>query len=92
MKITQRQFAWWFGIPVPTLRHWERRNRGPAGPALVLLHVIEDNPRAVRLAVIKARQKFPGSLGKLEPRLSYRHPPGFAEPRGRPKRLHLHGG
>jgi putative transcriptional regulator len=47
LRLTQRQFAGWFGFPVATLRHWERGNRKPAGTALVLLHMIRDNPRAV---------------------------------------------
>src|SRR4029077_17853754 len=44
MGFTQRQFAGWFGFSVATLRHWECGNRQPAGPALVLLTVIRENP------------------------------------------------
>ena len=47
LRYTQRQFAGYFGLSVATLRHRERGNRRPAGPALVLLHVIADNPRVV---------------------------------------------
>jgi hypothetical protein len=32
---------------VETLRHWERGDRKPRGAALVLLHVIARDPRAV---------------------------------------------
>src|SRR5262249_10037273 len=46
-KMTKAQFARCFGIPVETLRHWERGDRKPRGAALVLLHVIERDPRAV---------------------------------------------
>src|SRR5689334_10975869 len=53
MRLTQREFASRFGFPVTTLRHWERGTRKPAGTALVLLHVIRDNPRAVWQAVRK---------------------------------------
>ena len=43
----QEQFAARFGFSMATLRHWERGDRTPHGPALVLLNVIERNPAAV---------------------------------------------
>ena len=45
--MTQEQFAARFGFSTATLRHWERGDRSPRGPALVLLNVIEHNPQAV---------------------------------------------
>ena len=45
--MTQEQFAARFGFSTATLRHWERGDRTPRGPALVLLNVIEHNPNAV---------------------------------------------
>ena len=45
--MTQEQFAARFGFSTATLRHWERGDRNPHGPALVLLNVIERNPQAV---------------------------------------------
>ena len=36
-----------FGFALATLRHWERGERKPRGAALVLLHVLARNPRAV---------------------------------------------
>ena len=45
--MTQEQFAARFGFSTATLRHWERGDRSPHGPALVLLNVIEHNPQAV---------------------------------------------
>jgi len=45
--MTQQQFASRFGFSVATLRHWERGDRTPRGAALVLLNVIERNPKAV---------------------------------------------
>ncbi|MCK9513191.1 MAG: helix-turn-helix domain-containing protein [Pigmentiphaga sp.] len=45
--MTQEQFAARFGFSTATLRHWERGDRSPRGPALVLLNVIEHNPKAV---------------------------------------------
>src|SRR5713226_8333584 len=76
MKMTQRQFAGWFGFPVATLRHWERGNRKPSGTAFVLLNVIRDNPRVVLQAVRKARFRDPGSIAMIESRTSFRAPPG----------------
>ncbi|HXC41649.1 MAG TPA: helix-turn-helix domain-containing protein [Burkholderiales bacterium] len=49
--MTQEQFAARFGVSVATLRHWERGDRTPQGPALVLLNVIAHNPRAVMQAL-----------------------------------------
>lgn len=45
--MTQEQFAARFGFSTATLRHWERGDRKPQGPARVLLHVIEHNPQSV---------------------------------------------
>lgn len=45
--MTQEQFAASFGFSAATLRHWERGDRSPHGPALVLLNVIEHNPQVV---------------------------------------------
>lgn len=49
--LTQEEFAAKFGISLGTLRHWERGDRKPHGPALVLLRVIEKNDRAVLRAL-----------------------------------------
>lgn len=77
MRLTQREFAGWFGFPVATLRHWERGNRSPAGAALVLLNVIRENPRVVLQAVRKARIRDPQTLAAIEPRKSSRASPGY---------------
>lgn len=45
--MTQTQFASSFGIGLGTLRHWERGDRVPRGPARVLLRVIERDPKTV---------------------------------------------
>ena len=45
--LTQEEFAARFGFSTATLRHWERGDRKPRGPALVLLNVIAHNPKAV---------------------------------------------
>lgn len=51
VSMTQEQFAARFGFSVATLRHWERGDRSPQGPALVLLNVIDRNPAAVLSAL-----------------------------------------
>lgn len=51
VAMTQEQFAARFGFSVATLRHWERGDRSPQGPALVLLNVIDKNPAAVLIAL-----------------------------------------
>jgi len=45
--MSQQQFCAAFGLSLGTLRHWERGDRQPRGPALVLLNVVKKNPRAV---------------------------------------------
>jgi len=45
--MTQNEFALAFGISVSTLRHCERGDRTPQGPALVLLNVVAKEPQAV---------------------------------------------
>jgi putative transcriptional regulator len=42
--LTQARFAATFGISVATLRHWERGDRKPHGPALVLLNAADNDP------------------------------------------------
>ena len=49
--MSQSEFASAFGISVSTLRHWERGDRKPHGPALVLLNVIAKEPKAVLKAL-----------------------------------------
>ncbi len=51
--MTQEAFAMAFGISVSTLRHWERGDRSPAGPALVLLNVMDKEPTAVLRALAR---------------------------------------
>lgn len=47
IDMTQAEFASTFGISLGTLRHWERGDRTPRGPALVLLNVLAKDPQAV---------------------------------------------
>jgi len=49
--MSQNEFASSFGISVSTLRHWERGDRSPQGPALVLLNVVAKEPDAVLKAL-----------------------------------------
>jgi len=45
--LTQNQFAATFGISLGTLRHWERGDRKPHGPALVLLNAANNAPNTL---------------------------------------------
>jgi putative transcriptional regulator len=45
--LSQPAFANSIGVPVATLRNWERGHRTPQGPAKVLLALLERNPRIV---------------------------------------------
>jgi len=49
--MSQSEFASAFGISVSTLRHWERGDRKPQGPALVLLNVVSKEPETVLKAL-----------------------------------------
>ncbi len=49
--MTQKEFAAAFGISLGTLRHWERGDRTPRGPARVLLNVVAKEPQAVLRAL-----------------------------------------
>ena len=51
LGFTQAQFAARFGFSVTTLRHWERGDRNPQGPALVLLNLIDRDPAGVMRAL-----------------------------------------
>ena len=45
--MTQMEFASSFGISVATLRHWERGDRIPNGPARILLNVVDKEPQTI---------------------------------------------
>ncbi|VAX26307.1 Antitoxin to RelE-like translational repressor toxin [hydrothermal vent metagenome] len=45
--MTQTEFAESFGISLGTLRHWERGDRYPQGPALILLNLLEKDSEAI---------------------------------------------
>ena len=47
LKMTQEVFAATFGISLGTLRHWERGDRHPSGPAQVLLRAVRHSPKAM---------------------------------------------
>jgi putative transcriptional regulator len=82
--MTQTEFAAAFGISLSTLRHWERGDRIPRGPARVLLHVVAKAPGAVlnALATPDGSEDAPGT----EAPLSLQGTDG-EEPRGGSPRL-----
>lgn len=51
LDMSQTEFASSFGISVSTLRHWERGDREPHGPALVLLNIVAKEPQVVLSAL-----------------------------------------
>nr|WP_090202552.1 NadS family protein [Ectothiorhodospira magna] len=51
VRMSQNEFASAFGISVSTLRHWERGDRTPHGPALVLLNIVAKEPEIVLRAL-----------------------------------------
>lgn len=51
LGLTQMEFASKLCISVSTLRHWERGDRNPQGPALALLNVVAKEPKAVMRAL-----------------------------------------
>jgi len=48
---SQTEFALLIGVSVATLRNWEQGRRTPDGPALALLRVTSQNPKAVVAAL-----------------------------------------
>ncbi len=59
--MTQAEFASAFGISLGTLRHWERGDRRPRGPARVLLNIVAQEPKAVLRALSGGRNNLPPS-------------------------------
>ncbi len=51
--MNQPRFAASFGISLGTLRHWERGDRYPQGPALVLLNLLSKDPNTVLQVLYK---------------------------------------
>jgi putative transcriptional regulator len=51
LGLTQAEFAGKFCISLGTLRHWERGDRKPHGPALALLQVVDKEPEAALRAL-----------------------------------------
>jgi len=55
--MTQAEFANVFAIGLGTLRHWERGDRVPRGPAMTLLNVIAYNHKIVLRALQEQKRK-----------------------------------
>ena len=51
LKVSQVEFAHLIGVSVDTLQNWEQGRRIPEGPALALLRIADDNPKAVMEAL-----------------------------------------
>jgi len=61
VNMSQMEFASAFGISLNTLRHWERGDGEPRGPALVLLNVVAREPKAVLRALSRDYELTKGS-------------------------------
>lgn len=57
-EMTQELFSAAFGISLGTLRHWEQGDRTPRGPALVLLNMIDQDPKTI-LNLLHPRKDAP---------------------------------
>lgn len=79
--LSQQAFADAFGFPVATLRHWERGDRTPHGPARSLLQIIDKIPQAAMKALEESNEEIrrgivterpnapaPAKAGKSKPR------------------------
>lgn len=51
LKLTQNEFAYFIHASPRAVQHWEQKTRQPDGPTLVLLQVLEQNPKAVWKAI-----------------------------------------
>jgi putative transcriptional regulator len=51
LKLTQKEFAARYRIPVATLRDWEQGRRVPDAPARALIAAIRAEPEAIRRAL-----------------------------------------
>ena len=51
LKLTQKEFATRYHIPVATLRDWEQGRRVPDAPARALIAAIRAEPEVVRRAL-----------------------------------------
>jgi Predicted transcriptional regulator len=47
LHVSQNEFAHMIGVSENTIQNWEQGRRKPEGPAIALLRVTENNPRAV---------------------------------------------
>ena len=54
LKLTQKQFALHYHIPVATLRDWEQGRRVPDAPARALIKAIREEPVMVRRALSRS--------------------------------------
>jgi putative transcriptional regulator len=52
LGLSQREFAMQFGFTAEAVRNWEQGRRRPEGPARILLKVIQNDPEAVKRALV----------------------------------------
>ena len=52
LELSQNDFARYFGVSVRTIQEWEQGRRMPSGASKNFLYVIDQEPEAVRRALI----------------------------------------
>jgi len=52
LNMTQKTFSNYFGVPVRTIQDWEQGRRVPTGASKSFLFVIDQEPEAVRRALV----------------------------------------
>src|SRR5215213_6305436 len=65
--LSQPAFANRVGVTVATVRNWEQGRRSPAGPARVLLTLLERNPRIVEEVLGRSGQTATSRLRTAAP-------------------------
>jgi len=51
--VSQSEFATAFGVSLGTLRRWEKWERFPRGPALILLNLLHEKPQTFHKVLFK---------------------------------------
>lgn len=58
LNMSQNTFAEYFGVPLKTIQDWEQGRRVPSGASKNFLYVIDQEPEAVRRALVATPALF----------------------------------
>ena len=72
LSMSQPEFSAAFALPLATVRNWEQHHREPEGPARVLLHIIDKEPKAALRAIgrISAQARKTSAVVKRSARVA----------------------